>query len=227
MSILKRGLLLSLLYLLSSSSAEGQFGVRAFYTDNTSQRLDNVFSPDQFTLAGGRTFNQGYSISLDYWLRLPNYRVEFYPYLYYSQLQGKVTQSLEAVLKSRSVGIGVNTHIYFLDLEGDCDCPTFSKQNGFVKKGIFALAGAGIALTDHEFGFTETQKHKANPSFRLGLGIDIGVSDLITISPILQFNYYPLYSWPEVFEALNVEAERTPLSQIQFGVRVGFRPDYK
>ena len=210
--------------------AQGQVGIRGFYNANSVKKLDNLFLQDNGLLEDDKTFNQGFSVSLDYWLRMQQYRVEFYPYISYSHLKGIYTPSSlasELNLLSRSFGLGVNTHIYFLDFEGDCDCPTFSKQNGFVKKGLFALVGLGGGLTSHTLGIDDSHKNRINATVSFGFGIDIGISDLITISPILQYNYLPFYSWPEIFELRNQEAIKTPLGQLQLGIRIGLRADYK
>ncbi|MCB9291906.1 MAG: hypothetical protein H6559_02055 [Lewinellaceae bacterium] len=40
-------------------------------------------------------------------------------------------------LSNTWLSLFLNANIYFLDLEGDCDCPTFSKSGGFLQKGLF------------------------------------------------------------------------------------------
>jgi len=219
------------LFCLTTFTAFGQFGIRASYNLNEAKAWDNFFSD-----ALGRSediFSSSMTLSVDYWLRLPNLRIEFYPNISYHQASTTIPNALvgngDLDLGLRQMGLGIYTHVYLLDMIGDCDCPTFSKQGGLMKKGFFILA---------EIGADYSQKNAANLGFTdgnidfkaaVGLGLDIGVTDLLTVSPFIQYRFYPAVSWHELGPIFslpdnNVEAN---LSQIQLGVRVGFRPDYR
>ena len=128
----------------------------------------------------------------------------------------------------RQMGGGIMSHIYLFDLLGDCECPTFSKQGTFLKKGFFVMAGIGAVNSEKKIDNSFTD---GNLDFtaRFGIGVDIGVTDLITVTPFIQTQYFPSVSWHEVGTAFLSDPPHieSSLHQIQFGVRLGFRPDYK
>ena len=218
-------------FCLICQKAEGQYGVRATYNINQVFAWSEFF--DNLNASNNNILNQSLSFELDYWLRLPNHRIEFYPYLSYHQantvvLSGEGAGATEQSIGLRQFGLGLISHIYLLDLVGDCDCPTFSKQGGFVKKGFFLLGGIGVVRSDKTTGQTYND---ANLDFsaRLGAGLDIGLTDFVTLSPFVQYQYFPSVSWHD----LGTDFQTTPqhvesaLGQLQFGLRIGFRPDYK
>ena len=184
-------------------------------------------------------FPFGQEYGFDYWLRLKNKRVEFLPQLAVSRFSTDLTGSafLDGYILTRA-HFNFNTNLYLLDFANDCDCPTFSKQGNFLTKGLFLQLSPGLVyhrqlinylVTDPEFDL------KTNLSYKLGfgLGLDIGITDLFTITPMVGINFYPSVNW-ESFDLLHFDAtiaspteNKTSIREIQFGVRIGFRPDYK
>ena len=211
----------------------GQFGLRATYNLNNTPEWNEFFSG----LSGqvNEALDHSVTYSIDYWLRLPNHRIEFYPNISFHQSSGVInglsasTPASELVQNSlRQFGFGLTTHFYVFDFFGDCECPTFSKQGEFFKKGFFLLAGVGADFSQKAINDIYRD---GNFDFKasLGMGLDIGVSDLITISPFIQLQYFPSISWHELGVAFDIaDADiTTTMRQVQFGVRVGFRPDYE
>jgi hypothetical protein len=213
------------LFLIIATSGYSQFGLRVMYNRNSAPGWDSFFT----TVEGTNTtiFDQSLTVVGDYWIRLPNKRIEFYPNLSFHQASTVLTNS-NNTLKLRQIGVGLITHFYILDLIGDCDCPTFSKQGQLVKKGLFLMAGAGVDYSQKSILNDYTD---ANLDFKIsgGIGLDIGISDLITLTPFIQYQYYPDISWHELSGATlqNVDNINSSLGQFQIGIRVGFRPDYK
>ena len=208
-----------------SCSLAGQWGVRVGYNLNQTSSWDEFFS----TIEGSNqsVFDNSISLEVDYWLRLPNQRIEFYPYISYHRASSNLAIS-ETSLSLRQIGAGLKTHIYLLDLIDDCDCPTFSKQGGLFKKGFFLLGGIGVDFS--EKGVANEGFRDGNIDFRgtIGLGLDLGVNDLVTISPFIAFNRYFDVSWHELgnsFGQPGVDVS-SHLNQLQLGVRIGFRADY-
>jgi len=210
-----------------------QFGIRAQYGLSDATNWEQLVQQTrQFT--DTRFFGSGYTIGVDYWLRLPQNRIEFYPEIRYSRYKTSaqlIALSQDIEVNSSSLGLVLNTHFYFLDFFGDCDCPTFSKRGGLVKKGFFLSLHPGVYYHKKSSDFALGQLDSVSPQIGIGAGLDIGVSNLITVSPTIQYSFgfndtldgaAALISVPE-FQNL----ESATFRQFLFGLRVGLRPDYK
>ncbi len=201
--------------------AWSQIGIRIFHNQNSvpgySDFFDEVSTVDQ-------VLSSSQEIHLDYWMRLRDTRIEFYPYLSYHQA---ATDIAGTDFQLRQIGAGINTHIYLFDLIGDCDCPTFSKQGGFFKKGFFFMAGAGVDYSEKGYD-GDYADGNLDAVFHGGMGLDIGINDLLTLTPLLQIQYYPDMSGHDLgpqFGRENLNYS-TSLTQLQFGLRLGIRLDY-
>lgn len=175
---------------------------------------------------------EAYSIGIDYWIPMITYRVDFLPELNYSQLQEVTIDGLSANFNQNWFSFFLNTNIYLLDLEGDCDCPTFSKSGNFFEKGFFVQASPGISYLSQSIDFGDNQFETESLAYSLGVGIglDIGISDFFTITPLATYRYHLPVEW----EALNELAGEIPndygvlssessINQLHVGLRLGFR----
>ena len=195
------GLILFAFGLLGPAVAYGQFGISSFYKFSSSdQEMETI---DQVT-------HSSIDVRLNYWFRFKEIRVEFLPEIIYRNhnLDGGISADYT------EWAIAMPTQFYLLDFISDCNCPTFSKQNDFVKKGWFISVIPEFGLSD------QVQIGEKVSTFRAGLGtgVDIGISDLITVTP-------NVYGLKEVYSS--VQAQNTPSTQIFVGIRILFRPDYK
>lgn len=201
----------------------GQFGLRTSYNINKAASWNNFFESVEPSNQG--IFDNSFSITLDYWMRLPNARIEFYPNISYHQSQSTLSQN---TIGLRQIGFGIISHIYLFDLIGDCDCPTFSKQGNLLKKGFFLLGGLGTDLSSKAIN---NLYGDSNIDFKthLGIGIDVGINDFLTLTPFVQYTYYPDISWHDLAAVYgqDINNVNSSLSQFQLGIRIGFRPDYK
>ncbi len=214
-------------------TAFGQFGASAHLLSGQADNWEwtpPISSQDRIELVGS-----GWQGGIDYWFRLKNTRIEFLPTLAVSQ-QSQTTGQSPFTLESQIQGVHFffNTNIYFMDLSGDCDCPTFSKEGPTLQKGLFLQLSPGYSLFDFELTDNESgQTYEANDgafSIGAGLGFDLGLSDFFTFTPMAGLRYYPSVTW----ETLNgesgiifpseVEAESN-LIQYHVGLRLGFRLD--
>ena len=131
---IKNLVLVSLICALPCIS-QAQFGVSFGY--QSSDAPDWTFPNSVFQETGGfESPGEMYSIGIDYWFRLKNRRIEFLPELNYSWSESDFLISGNTI-RTQFFSFFFNTNVYFLDLASDCDCPTFSKQNDFFKKGLF------------------------------------------------------------------------------------------
>lgn len=210
-------------------SANAQFGVRISQNFNKASNWDDFLSNEAGQNA--TVFTSSQSITLDYWLRLPNHRVEFYPNISYHRATDDFSSlfinTTFETSKLEQIGGGLLVHIYAFDFTGDCDCPTFSKQGGLVKKGFFFMGGVGADFSRKSFGDGNLGDGNVDVKASLGIGLDIGITDLITITPFVQVQRYfdvSGHNFSEIFGRTgNISSS---INQFQVGLRFGLRPDY-
>ena len=123
-------------------------------------------------------------LQLSYWFRLKNKRIEFLPTVYATGQFGKIKTYQEG-------GFLFKTNIYPFDFGGDCDCPTFGKQGPDIAKGFFIQLAPGFAYTERDtrgIAFRELDEDNFFV-FAGGVGIDLGISNFLTLSPFAAARY--------------------------------------
>jgi len=174
----------------------------------------------------------GYSVGLDYQFRLKKVRIEFAPELNYSHWSTPKTNELET--SSNWYSFFFNIRVYPFDLKGDCNCPTFSKRGNTFQKGFFVSLSPGISQMNHYIprgwggvSFEMKDQYLA-PNAALVLGLDIGISELLTVTPHAGWRYFPQTKWPSLATVvaqsgyLDIDSEGQ-LHQFQAGLRLGWR----
>ena len=181
----------------------------------------------------------GWAVGADYWIPLGQTRIDLLPELNF----GRSEQALSLLgdpyeLTQNAFSLFLNTNFYLLDLEGDCDCPTFSKSGDFFQKGFFVQASPGISYFQYAIQSPESTASAIEDNtlaFSLGLaaGLDIGLSDVLTLTPMAGFRYYFPSEWAGLPETLQT-AEPDPLfetesdiRQFWAGLRFGIRFDQR
>ena len=215
-----------------SELAHGQFGIGGRYSVIQEGYWQELFL----------TLNSNYSDQLTsvygmYWFRLKEKRIEFLPEIgYYSSLNRNVKTGPPNDLSA--FYFQLNTDIYFLDFSSDCNCPTFSKQNDLLQRGLFAEVSAGVEFRRLGIDYLESNTlstrvfKRTVPKIYGGLGFDIGVSDLVTVTPTAGITLLPGSAWEGVEEF--IEADGSTLDRrgknrdllYNAGVRILLRPDY-
>ncbi len=201
--------------------ANGQFGLHF---------KSNINSMKDWTTPAmeGNLFSPQWEVGLDYWFRLKKYRIEFSPELYFGIPKKTVFQSGAGRLIH--AGFQFNTLIYLFDLPGDCNCPTFSKQGPSLEKGFFVVLSPGFMWTKFSANEIDNPPEATTaflPRMGAGIGYDIGISDLITLTPIIK--YYAIWGaeWNDIKLLDNdIKNSETSWNQLQFELRIGLRPDY-
>lgn len=135
-------------------------------------------------------------------------------------------------LEDKSLGFYFNTNIYIFDFAGDCDCPVFSRDGNFFKKGFFLQISPGVNYHNYRYvendGFPEPrviEDDNISYSLAAGAGIDIGLSEHITISPYFRARYH-FETEIEGYVGEVALPERTDdfsMWQINAGIRLGFQ----
>lgn len=211
--------LLSVLFSVLCVQAYTQIGINYRYHNLESQQWNDAKKSDL-------RLNSSFDLGIDYWFRLKNYRVEFLPEIYYSAYSTSKDNA-----KASNIGLQANTNFYIMDFEGDCDCPTFSKDGNFFTKGFFLSAGLGTEFQTKSIQeSTENVLEASGMKFFAmpGAGVDFGITDLITLTPYFRYKFTFNQSW-EGFNAFYGSEEADPSfinGTPQFGIRLGFRPDY-
>lgn len=209
-----------------------QFGFRVKYNNQAlpgwEPKVTLLTKSDQSVL------KSGYEAGVDYWFRLKKRRVEFMPELAYGYGTTTFNDSQDlSSLDLQQLWANMHIQLYALDLEGDCNCPTFSKQGSGINKGLFFHITPGIgwyqSKAAYTVGDTYSTFNNSGSVFRIGggIGLDIGFSDLLTVTP--QISYYLTSEMASRLNGKGAPAEETTASyskQLQFSLRFGFRPDY-
>ncbi|MCB0644011.1 MAG: hypothetical protein KDC44_20335 [Phaeodactylibacter sp.] len=191
--------------MLGALRSQAQLGISGSY--NQWHTPDWLTIVEQYTTTNQTVdgfYRNGSKLSVDYWFRLKNVRIEFHPEVGLSQVKADWTDipGLPYLLQSRTIHFQWNTNIYLFDFFGDCDCPTFSKSEPFLKKGFFVQISPGINLQQHqvfENGIDEAIQSADNTAYSLaaGIGLDIGVARFLTITPYVKGWYYFNTDWQD------------------------------
>ena len=223
----------------------GQVGITAGYlaynapdfNDYFENRTDLDFSQSS-DLDGGN-----FQIAVDYWFRLEKKRVEFLPEISFAQQNAQLVSitapdfGYEHDLTINTIQLNFNTQIYPFDFEGDCDCPTFSKDGDILKKGFFIRVAPGVSFQNYSndnstmtIGGVTTENFTDTGiayNLRAGLGLDIGITDFITITPLAQYTFVSNSGDALAFEdpSLPVAANNFSWRHIFAGIRLGLRFD--
>lgn len=216
-----------------TDTVHAQFGARVKYNNMAFSDWETALN--KFDNNSNQSlFNHGFELGLDYWFRLKKRRVEFMPEVSYASASTSYPSNLGLDRVNLSVfNFNFHSQIYALDMEGDCDCPTFSKQGPSLNKGLFFHFTPGLGYYTTNTSLSEGNSRSFGEAqgivFRagLGVGLDLGVSDLITITPILSYYFHSNMTWedmPAPGELLQNSADSPKL--LQFTLRFGFRPDY-
>ncbi len=240
----------SLVFTLFCASLSAQFGISAKYNSNSFEKWNEFFSTNTEPTASD-VHSTGFEFGVNYWRRLKAKRIEFLPEISYSRnsTTGIEFQSDTAFDNSEMSMSGIHfnlpIHFYFLDLHSDCDCPTFSKQSDFLSKGLYVFLSPGISYNTNSIRVPNIENNadisNSHLAYRVGVGLgyDVGLSDLLTITPFISYNY-GFSNQSKHLDAFNlahcsengaiceiVPIGNTRLTQLQVGIRVSFRPDYQ
>lgn len=208
--IMKQGLYI-FIFCLFSQFATAQLGVSVFYKN---------IMPSTWNESNITDFKSNHYVGadIDYWFRLKKRRWEFMPSVQFAW--GDVTNNN----KGYQIGALLKNQVYVFDFVDDCNCPTFSKQGNTIKKSFFVALQAGAFYNNLSVSPSEqvaVQPNGITGQFGLGVGYDLGITDFYTITPSIHY----LYSTPLAWE--NTSSIKSAMRGLHFGIRSGFRFDYK
>lgn len=198
-------------------SSSANFGQTRWGFEN--EQITNLFDWDL-----------GNEIALGYWFRLPKKRVEFLPTIYYAGSNSPSSPVEGGAIKLQEYGLEFKVNIYPFDFGGDCDCPTFGKQGPKLEKGFFVQLAPGYSFYD--LGLSEAGLNGGNGfTYSGGIGLDIGVTNLLTITPYANARVGTGLFIKDV-EITDMDGtilnENSPkLTTFQLGLRALFRFDHR
>jgi len=231
-----KNILFTLLFVSLSFGLFAQIGITGAYSSIKTAGWEDVLNNE-----GSMTYNSaGYTVGLEYWFRLPDFRVEFLPEISYGTFDNKfIGRTLEANTMESELSIiafAFNTQIYIFDMEGDCNCPTWGKDGSFFNKGFYLMAGPGISYIQHtsNIAFDGTANEVEENNLRLllsaGVGFDIGITKALTVT------VFGRYKWHQskAFEGLERLVELSPqeiiyenydsvITQFEPGLKLSYR----
>jgi opacity protein-like surface antigen len=112
-----------------------------------------------------------------------------------------------------------------MDLYGDCNCPTFTRQNRFFQTAFYLKVIPGIALQLQNYDIEgKVSFQNLIYSVGVGAGMNFAMSDLLTLTPEVSYNYIWNEKW-EGFAAIHDEPQKddkTTADRITAGLRLSF-----
>lgn len=203
-----------------------QFGLNLKYINGQSRQLDDY-----------RLSQDGVHLALEYGFRLKQKRVEFHPAIgyrrtFYNENQDPFADGAEHGYMD-ALDVDFNTDIYPFDFGGDCDCPTWSKEGELLKKGLFleVSPGASVQGLTRTFYYSDpgpatvpvTSTHLIW-KLSLGIGLDIGISETFTLTPIFSWTMLSDAEW-EALDEYGVDGTLEDQSYLAGGLRMIYKPD--
>ncbi len=163
----------------------------------------------------------GYNLGIDYWFRLKKRRIEFTPELSFGSFEGKLGTN---TVSHKTFGFYFFTNIYPFDLASDCDCPVWSKDGNFFTKGFFVQLAPGFSFFKNQSKNTAAIDEFDSTSYSfggsVGAGLDLGISDFLTITPLGRYYFFPSAHWDNALHAPNSDAN---IHQFFAGLKLSFR----
>ena len=212
--------------LITSLTVFAQFGIRAGY-GSTSFKDWEGFAYRRIDVNKASFLNSGLNVGVDYWFRLKKRRIEFMPELGYTQFAASSVDGYNYSLSSFNAYL--NVHVYLLDLAEDCNCPTFSKQGNTIKKGFFIHAAPFFRYYIQEAeGSQSLSGNSTGIGIRAGAGIDIGLSDFLTLTPMVAYEATGKSNWKDLstLDTNITDPDIKSSGNGLFGLmRLGFRPN--
>lgn len=210
---------------LMTTLVHAQIGVRVGYGSTSFTNWEG-FAYRRIDVTQASFLNSGLNFGIDYWFRLKKRRIEFMPEVGYTQFTSSTVDGIKYSLSG--INTYFNIHVYPLDLAEDCDCPTFSKQGNTIKKGFFVHVAPLFRYYLQEAAGAKTLSgNTAGFGFRAGAGIDIGISDFFTLTPMVAYESVASAAWKDLgtFDVLpssnpDISSSGTGLYGL---IRMGFR----
>jgi hypothetical protein len=189
--------------------AKGQWGAQI----HGERHIFSALPASSSTEVGSDYF--GLSVGMNYFFRLKNYRLEFLPGVGLSYESGKLPHNQSPTLDFKSTGPQVFSliNLYPFDFKNDCNCPTFKKEGNTLKKGLHLIINLAYQYNIRKYA---TEEQKLGQLYTgLGFGNDFGISEHLTLTPMLIYAIGHFDKHPETLAFPELSHEK-----ITLGLRV-------
>ncbi len=161
----------------------------------------------------------GFNVSVASYFRLKEKRLEFEPELGFSKNRATMA---DASISTQKVALGLNILYYPFDFYNDCNCPVWAKPGNVFDKGFFLLLYGGGAWFERKFNSNSFQDTDISLQefFGFGAGLDLGLSEVLTFTPLFRRVYYPQVDWKYIS---GNETEVSFVKNWQVGLKIGVR----
>lgn len=203
-----------------------QFGVNLKYFSGQSDLLDAY-----------QLSQDGVHLAVEYGFRYKPKRIEFHPSIGYRRTFDHEDENPYAASAKHgyidALDLDFHTDFYPFDFAGDCDCPTWAKEGQFIKKGLFLEVSPGLSIQGltrtfyvSDPGPPDVPITSTNLLWKLsfGAGIDIGVSEQVTITPIFSWTTVSKAEW-EGLDASGTAGTLDDQTYLALGLRMIYKPD--
>ena len=207
-----------------------QIGVSTRYQLNDAKRWNEIVN--QASPSDYQIFQSSVEFAMDYKIPFRSVRLELLPEVSISFANSeKIFAQQDFTYTFLQYGAGLKARVFPFDFYGDCSCPTFSKQGPALQKGLFIQFNAGAYYLDKtidnaQTGISEEQIDRAL-RFGVGVGLDLGISEHFTLTPLFAYQSVSNADWPGFalahgIEGIDAAAERSAIRSYQFELRFGF-----
>lgn len=225
-----------LFFLVFAWNVHAQVGISAQYNLLNAPQWTPIFNTSTtYDFGNDYRLPNTTGLAIDYWLRPLDLRIEFLPRLSYWKIEDTISNnfSLSRILEHQAVLLSLPIHFYPLDIEGDCDCPTWGKDGSLIKKGFFLSLHPGVGFFNYKNSFepsptistASVNKQQLRAHLGIGAGLDIGMAKFLTITPYLNYIRHFDVDWDRLVIDLAPSDEAldgvSNINQFLFGLRVG------
>ncbi len=199
--MLMKRTILSLILLLSACTITwSQLGLSVGYANFNVPEWEKAIGAQEASFDVS-LFKLASRVGINYRLPLEKVRLEFIPSIEYAR-SGYLFRNASSFVNTIRQGIDLNiwgaylnTKIYPFSFKADCTCPTFHQGGKAFEKGFFLMTTFGAEQITSDF-YTVVDKEETNSkasdltlNIGGGIGLDIGLSRFITLSPLVHIRY--------------------------------------
>jgi len=226
---------LIVIFLAISSGISAQLGARLTYIDTSIPYLEGL-TLNNNGWPSFDVFGSGYGVGIDYAIRIPKKRIEFYPELSITNNKENFDK-WDFTLSHSLIALAVNSHFYPLDFGNSCKCTSLLKNGNVFKKGFFFSIMTGLHHNTHSVD-SGSKSSDLKPALGFGIGLDLGISKRLLLSPFLQYAWHRNTVLEDFRYPNNLDNSGpfiihyhypapSAFKQLKAGVRIGLQPFYE
>ena len=208
-----------------SFTAFSQLDIVANYERPTYSDWDQAVE-EQYR-SGNKFFEHSYSGGFAFRYYPFPFRMGFVPELNLSySTESRSNDFFQGDYSMLQVGLYLPVQLFPFDMYGDCNCPTFGKQNDFFQKAIYFKFIPGVAFQSQVLEDLQNSQTTDNIIFSLGAGagLNFALSELITLAPEISYHYIFNENWDgfSIWHNLPDAMDHSSANKLLIGLRLSF-----